>query len=316
VAAVPCRSELCRDSLPTPIDRARAQLEAGRGTVDQGRGHYGVAVATIVDKDAAVDLLRSEYRALAELGASLTAAQWDTPTCLPGWTVRDVLSHVIGAEAMLLGDPTPDVDISHLTHMRNPIAEANEVWVEALRGASGEEMVERLEDVTGRRLVLLDAMDQAAFDAPSWTPAGRDETYGRFMRIRHYDCYLHEQDMRVALGLPHRETVEDLSSALDEVATGLGYIVGRRAALPDGSRVRIELGGAVPRTYLVQVDGRAAVVDALDGVPTVTLELGASRYLRLTGGRHDPGVAPGDGVVITGDRRLGEQMVANMSFTM
>ena len=136
------------------------------------------------------------------------------------------------------------------------------------------------------------------------------------MRIRHYDCYLHEQDMRVALGLPHRETVEDLSSALDEVATGLGYIVGRRAALPDGSRVRIELGGAVPRTYLVQVDGRAAVVDALDGVPTVTLELGASRYLRLTGGRHDPGVAPGDGVVITGDRRLGEQLVANMSFTI
>jgi len=271
---------------------------------------------TYLDKDATVDLLRAEYRALAELASGLTAEQWDTPTCLPGWSVRDALSHVIGAESGLLGDPAPEADVSHLTHMRNPIAEANEVWVEALRGTSGPDMVARLEDVTSRRLAVLDAMTQEEFDAPSWTPAGRDETYGRFMRIRHYDCYLHELDMRLALGLPARETVADLASSLDEVATGLGYIVGRRAALPDGSRVRIDLTGPLSRTYLVQVDGRAAVVDALDGEPTVGLTLSAVRYLRLTGGRHDAGVDPEDGVVFTGDRALGAQLVANMSFTI
>ena len=63
------------------------------------------------------------------------------------------------------------------------------------------------------------------------------------MRIRHYDCYLHEQDIRLALGMAVRETVDDLASALDEVATGLGYIVGRRAALPEGTRLRIDLTG-------------------------------------------------------------------------
>jgi uncharacterized protein (TIGR03083 family) len=273
-------------------------------------------MATIVDKDATVDLLRGEYRALAELCAELIPGQWDTPTCLPGWTVRDTLSHVIGAEALLLGEPSPDVDVSHLTHMRNPIAEANELWVEALRGTSGPDMVARLVDVTGRRLIELDDMSQDAFDAPSWTPAGRDETYGRFMRIRHYDCYLHEQDIRLALGMAVRETAEDLASALDEVAAGLGYIVGRRAALPEGTRLRIDLTGPLPRTYLVQVDGRAAVVDALDGEPTVGIELSSTRYLRLTGGRHDPDVAPGDGVRVTGDSALGDQLVANMSFTI
>jgi uncharacterized protein (TIGR03083 family) len=273
-------------------------------------------MATIVDKEAAVDLLRHEYRALADLGVDLTPDQWDTPTCLPGWTVRDALSHVIGTESGLLGDPSPAVDVSHLTHMRNPIAEANEVWVESLRGTPGPDMVARLEDVTSRRLAVLDAMTQEEFDAPSWTPAGKDETYGRFMRIRHYDCYLHEQDMRLALGMPARETTEDLVSALDEVATGLGYIVGRRAALPEGSRVRIELTGPVPRTYLVQVDGRAAVVEALDGGPTVGIELPAMRYLRLTGGRHDAGVDPEDAVRFTGDRELGARLVANLSFTI
>ena len=273
-------------------------------------------MATIVDRTTVVGLLRHEYRALAELCGPLDEAQWDTATSLPGWTVRDVLSHVVGAEAMLAGEPAPDVDLSHLTHMRNPIAEANEVWVEALRGTPGPRLVARLEDVCGRRLAVLDAMTQEEFDAPSWTPAGRDETYGRFMRIRHYDCYLHEQDIRVALGLPFRETVEDLGSALEEVATGLGYIVGRRAALPDGSRVRIGLTGPLSRTYLVEVDGRAAVVDRLDGEPTVGLELGASRYLRLTGGRADPGVAPADGVTFTGDRRLGQHLVEHLSFTI
>jgi len=253
---------------------------------------------------------------LAELAASLDEAQWDTPSCLPGWSVRDVLSHVIGTEAGMLGDPAPDVDISHLGHMRNPIAEANELWVEAHRGLSGDEMVAWLEDVTGRRLALLDAMGQAEFDAPSWTPAGKDETYGRFMRIRHYDCYLHEQDMRLALGMPARETAEDLASSLDEVATGLGFIVGRKAGMPDGSRVRIDLVGPVARTYLVQVDGRAAVVEALDGDATVGIELSAMHFLRLTGGRHDAGVAPEDGVRFTGDRDLGGQLVTNLAFTI
>ena len=271
---------------------------------------------TLVDKQAVVGLLAGEYQALSALCRSLTDGQWDTPTSLPGWTVRDVLSHVIGAEAGLLGEPVPHMDLSHLTHMANPIAEANELWVESLRGTPGPEMLDRLDDVTTRRLAVLDAMTQADFDAPSWTPAGRDETYGRFMRIRHYDCYLHELDIRVALGAPPREDPADLASSLDEVATGLGYIVGRRAQMPEGARVRIDLTGPVPRTYLIRVEGRATVVDDLGGAPTVGIELSATHYLRLTGGRHDPGVAATDGVRFTGDEALGARLVDNMSFTI
>jgi uncharacterized protein (TIGR03083 family) len=273
-------------------------------------------MATFLDKQATVDLLRAEFQHLAELGAGLDDAQWDMATCLPGWTVRDVLSHIIGSETMLLGEPVPASDISHLSHMRNPIAEANEVWVEAYRGLTGAEIVARLEDVATRRLAELDAMGQAEFDAPSWTPAGKDESYGRFMRIRHFDCFLHEQDIRLALGMPGRQTVEDLASSLDEVATGLGFIVGRKAGMPDGARVRIDLTGPLSRTYFVQVEGRAAVVDALDADPTVAVELPALRFLRLTGGRHDADVDPEDGVQFSGDRQLGGQLIANMAFTI
>jgi uncharacterized protein (TIGR03083 family) len=271
---------------------------------------------TILDKQKTVDLLRHEYAALAELSATLSDEQWDTPTCLPGWTVRDVVSHVIGTESMLSGIQPPAVDISRLTHMRNPIAEANEVWVESMRTLGGTEMCARLEEITTGRMAALDAMTQEEFDAPSWTPAGNDETYGRFMRIRHYDCYLHEHDVRAALGLASRPDVDDVRSALDEVATGLGYIVGRRARMPEGSRVRIDLTGPVPVTYLIAVDGRANVVVSFDGPPTVGLEMPAMLFLRLTGGRHDSGARPDGEIRYSGDRVLGAQLAAGLAFTI
>jgi uncharacterized protein (TIGR03083 family) len=271
---------------------------------------------TIVDKPKTVDLLRHEYGSIAELCSALADDQWDVATCLPGWTVRDVLSHVIGAESMLSGVMAPTVDISHLDHMQNPIAEGNEVWVESMRSLSGEEMLARFGEITGRRLAALDAMTQSDFDAPSWTPAGHNETYGRFMRIRHYDCFMHEHDIRYALGAPSRPEVSDLDSALDEVSTGLGYIVGRQASLPDGSRVRIDLTGPVERTYLVRVEGRATVVDSFDQAPTVGIELPVIVFLRLTGGRHDTRSGPREEIHFSGDRQLGEQLVANLAFTI
>ncbi|MGO8872696.1 MAG: maleylpyruvate isomerase family mycothiol-dependent enzyme [Acidimicrobiales bacterium] len=270
---------------------------------------------TIIDKSEAVELLRREYEALATLGASLSDEQWDAATCLPGWTVRDVFAHVIGAESMLSGEAPPEADVSHLDHMRNAIAEANEVWVVSMRHLSGSAMLARFGDVTGRRLTALEGMTQTDFDAPSWTPAGPDETYGRFMRIRHYDCFMHEHDIRGALGAPPRADAAAIRSSLDEVATGLGYIVGRRAALPDGSRVEIDLTGPVEATYRVQVDGRAAVVDSFDQPPTVGLELPAMLFLRLTGGRVD-GPDPGSQIVVRGDRDLSGQLVANLAFTI
>jgi len=271
---------------------------------------------TLVDKSHTVDLLRNEFTALSALCSGLSDDQWDVPTCLPGWTVRDVLSHVIGTETLLCGDPAPAADVSHLDHMRNPIAEANEVWVESMRSLGGAEMLARFESVVGRRLGALDAMSQSDFDAPSWTPAGRDETYGRFMRIRHFDCFMHEHDIRFAVGAPPREDPDDLSSVLDEVAAGLGYIVGRKAAMPVGSRVRIDLTGPIDVTFLVQVDERAAVVESFDRDPTVRIAMPVMLFIRLTGGRDDAGTGAREAVTITGDRGLGRKLVDNLAFTI
>ena len=107
-------------------------------------------------------------------------------------------------------------------------------------------------------------------------------------------------------------------SCLEEVATGLGYIVGRRAGparrfggWPDPAHRRA--GGS---TYLVRVDGRASVVDALDGPVTVGIELPVPLFLRLAGGRDDGSNPAGEEITFSGDRALGEQLVANLAFTI
>ncbi len=270
---------------------------------------------TIVDKGKTVELLRHEFASLTELGSSLSDDQWERATCLPGWSVKDVFSHIIGTESMLAGMETPVVDISHLDHVKNPVAGVNEAWVESMRPFGGPELMERLREITGRRLTALDAMTQEDFDAPSWTPVGNDETYGRFMRIRHYDCYMHEEDVRGPVGAPPRPDPADIESSLEEVATGLGYIVGRRASMPEGARVRIDLSGPAARTYLVAVEGRARIVESLEMPPTVGIALPATLFLRLTGGRADAR-ARAEEIVYSGDRRLGEQLVANLAFTI
>ena len=271
---------------------------------------------TYLNRDLLVDLLAGEFAAVAELGEQLRPSQWDAPTCLPGWTVKDNLSHMVGTESLLLGESPPEADVSHLRHLKNPIAEANEFWVESLRPASGPEVLARFAEVTARRLAALQAMSQADFDAPSWTPAGPDETYGRFMRIRHFDCFLHEHDMRLAAGLPDRPASGDVASSLDEVATGLGYIVGRRARLPAGARVRLEVTGPVPRTYLVEVAERAAVVEELAGAPTCGLRLPAMLYLRLTGGRIPAGPHLGVDLELSGDEAQASQLAQHLAFTI
>jgi len=272
-------------------------------------------MATIVDKDRAVTMLRTEFGAVVELGATLDEEAWNSPTCLPGWTVKDNLAHMLGTESSLAGHPMPDIEVPERPHLKNDIAKLNEQWIESVRPLPGAEILARFRTVADERLGALDAMTQADFDTPTWTPAGPDETYGRFMRIRHYDCFLHEHDMRDGLGLPDRDDPAQVAYAVEEVIPALGYIVGRKAGIPKGSRVEIHLTGALDETFLVAVDDRATLVDTLDGDPTVALTMPVMLFLRLTGGRTDADSHRGE-IGRAGDEGLGRQLAENLAFTI
>jgi uncharacterized protein (TIGR03083 family) len=271
---------------------------------------------TIVDHDRTVALLASTWAAIDELYAGLDDAAYDRPTCLPGWTVRDQLAHIAATELSLSGEAVPEVDVSGLDHVKNDIGTMNERWIASMRSLAGPEVLERFRQVTAARLATLGAMSQGDFDAPSWTPAGPDETYGRFMRIRHYDSFTHEHDTREAVGVPNRDDADAIASCLDETETALGFIVGRRAGIPEGNRVRIELTGTVPRTYLIEVTDRARPVESFAGDATVGLVLPDQLFLRLTAGRRDATPHLGADIEVSGDEELARQLATHLAFTI
>ncbi|MBA0124309.1 maleylpyruvate isomerase family mycothiol-dependent enzyme [Haloechinothrix sp. YIM 98757] len=268
------------------------------------------------DKDSTVRALVTQWTSMDELLSSLPEDAWSTPSALPGWTVQDIVSHVIGTESMLEGEqaPEPDVDVTSLPHVRNDIAAVNEHWVLALREHTPARMLDRFRDIVSRRIEALRAMSQEDFDAPSWTPAGQ-ATYGRFMRIRLFDCWLHEQDIRDAVGMPGNQEGPCAEGALEEIVGALGYLVGKRAEAPDGSRLTIELTGPVSRTLHVAVDGRASVVPELSGPATSTLRLSSDLFTRLAGGRVSPEEHLTE-VDVQGDAELGAQVVRNLRLTI
>jgi uncharacterized protein (TIGR03083 family) len=276
-----------------------------------------------IAKQTVVGTLVKEWQDLDHLLTGLSADQWTVPTVLPGWRVTDVVAHLIGTEATLAGDDVPvtEVDVTTLPHVHNDIARANEQWVQALRGEPPPAMLARFREVTARRRAMLEKMPQSEFDAPSWTPAGPG-TYGRFMQIRIFDCWLHEQDIRDAVGLPGNASGPAAEAALDEAARALGYVVGKRAAAPDGSTVLFELTGPVPRRLTVAVSGRARLVAEPAGPPTATLRLPSSAFLRLCGGRTRHSERPDVemdvemDVALDGDLALARRILDNLAFTI
>jgi uncharacterized protein (TIGR03083 family) len=268
---------------------------------------------TPVDRHRTIDALDAVWSSIEALAVGLDPGSWTTPTALPGWDVQATVAHIVGTEMMLLGEPTPvvDVDRGPGSHVSNDIGGFNEVWVQALAQEAPGAVLDRFRDVTERRRVALRAITQGDWDGESFTPAGRD-TYGRFMQIRVFDCWFHEQDIRSALDISGGAEGVATEVMLDELSTALGFVVGKRAAAT-GTTVTIELTGPTLRTFHVAVGERAALVDALEGPATVTLRAPVVAFTRLCGGRAD---ADPSAVTIVGDQELGTRIVSNLAYTV
>jgi uncharacterized protein (TIGR03083 family) len=268
-----------------------------------------------LDKDRLVDLLGAQWSAIAELLDDLSADDWRR-TVLPGWDVHDVLAHLVGTECALSGAAMPPVSdaLGDWDHVRNDIGKVNEAWVVSRTSLSDAELLAEFRAITAERLASLRAMPVEDFYAPSWTPAGPG-TYARFMEIRVFDCWMHEQDIRKAIGEPGNESGPAAERSLDEVVGALGYIIGKRGRAPDGSSVLIRLTGPIERDLKVVVEGRARVTDELDGAPTAMITLSSSLFLRLAGGREDPDTSP-ESVRLDGDLDLARQLASNLAFTI
>lgn len=270
-----------------------------------------------VEKDSLVELLRSQYKSLDYLGSSLTPLEWHSSASLPGWAVFDIYAHIIGTESMLEGYELPYVklDVDAFDHVRNEMGSFNENWIESLSHLTPAAMLDRFRRITSSRMRSLDAMTQREFEAETTTPIG-PAPYWRYMQIRVFDCWMHEQDIREGIGRAGHESGPCARAAVDEVERSLGYIIGKKVGAPDGSSVRFRLTGPVKRTMNVVVTGgRAELADELDQAATATVSMSSSLFMRLIGGRSSTITKRLGDVDFGGDLALASRVVTNLAFT-
>jgi uncharacterized protein (TIGR03083 family) len=269
---------------------------------------------------AIVDALADVWSSMQELGAELDESEWKRPTDCPGWTVQDNLAHILGIESVILGLPEPVVDLPEaLPHVKNDLGRSNEIWVESFRSLSGAEVLDRFRDVAALRLDALRALTEEEWSAPSWTPTGPGMVRD-LIPFRVLDSWIHELDMRRAVGRP--PNMESLSArlALGRLRGVLGMIVGARLRPPDGTRVGFVVEGAGGFVEVHAMHETRATV--LDPVPEpiaeqvdVTLHMDADTFVRLVGGRGEfEEVARS--VRLEGDASLGHRVLEHMKVLM
>jgi uncharacterized protein (TIGR03083 family) len=262
------------------------------------------------------DALAETWGALAEVCYELSATEWALPTECPGWDVKGQLSHLIGIERAIMGEPAPEWDGPLGDHVKNDFAVSNEPYVAVRRPLPGAAVRAEFVDVTTTRLAQLGALSAAEWAAPSWSPVGKVPR-AEFMSVRVYDSWVHEQDVRLALDRPGGGANLASAIALDRVQGAMPFVVGKRAGCAEGTAVRFDVAGPGhdARAFTIAVEGGRARPVA-DGVtPAVTLSLSSIDFVRLGCGRATAAqVEAAGGVGVDGDATVGRSVLGAMNF--
>jgi uncharacterized protein (TIGR03083 family) len=254
------------------------------------------------------DSLLQCYDAIEGLCARMDAQQWQVQSLCPDWKTRDVVQHLAMMETVMAGwVPSNSEELPNFARV-GPFDEE----MQALDDAA---FARRVTEIFAVRRGDLAKLTQDDMELPSWTPVGV-KTFGRFLEIRVFDIWVHERDITTPLGWPTDDSGPRAEISLGEVEGSLGYIVGKRIGLPDGSSIVFHLTGPITRDLSVVVDGRAKAVDHVAS-PDVEVTADFLTFMQLACGRIDP-QAQIDAAKITwtGNDELGDQATRNLRFTI
>lgn len=219
----------------------------------------------------------------------LSQEEWDAPTALPGWSVGDIVAHVGWIEGIMLGqvDPPHEPDWSALPHVRNDFGRITEIPVDLRRAWPREQVLIELADVISRRGTALREGPQDV-NLEVFGPLGL-APLGRVVQMRAMDTWVHEQDIRAALGRPGHLDTPGAQATAAQLLPGLPKVWVKGAGAQPGQVLRLVLAGpelTAERWVAVGEDGRGRASES-GADPTTTLTMDWSTYLALACGRGD-----------------------------
>ncbi|GAA3041722.1 maleylpyruvate isomerase family mycothiol-dependent enzyme [Streptomyces glomeratus] len=233
------------------------------------------------------DAWTHSIEAISELVLPLVEGEWNRRTPCPGWSVRDVVSHVIGMDCEMLGDPRPIHTLPRdLFHVTNEHQRYMEMQVDVRRHHTAPEMTSELEYTIIRRNRQLrnESRDPGT---KVRGPLGSEQTLEEAMRYRAFDVWVHEQDLRATLGRPGNLDSPGAHITRDELLAALPKVVAEGAGAPPGAAVVFDVHGPVEflRTVRVDAEGRGSIDGTPSLGPAVSLTLDWETYVRLACGR-------------------------------
>lgn len=228
---------------------------------------------------ATVHLFPEERAALLAFLESLTDDQWQIEDVYPGWSLKDVVSHLLaddlgrlsrgrdGSKAALFEFTTQDTFEADLLAWIN---RQNNIWVEATRRLSPRLLIDLLRWSGEQTQAYWQSLDVDALGEPvSWAGPAPAPVWLDVAR-EFAERWLHQQHIREAANAPllHEERI--FVPVLDTFARAIPHTY-RHVIAPDGTMVRLTLTsvGATVRSPLsydvVRIDDRwQLVADAGD----------------------------------------------------
>ncbi|WP_101523243.1 maleylpyruvate isomerase family mycothiol-dependent enzyme [Nocardioides houyundeii] len=239
---------------------------------------------------------------------------WARPTDLPGWDVHAVAAHTAHLESLLVGTPHAEVELVESGHLKSPMGTFTEQGVVARRDASPDQLINEIrESATSRNTALLadpprdpDAVAPGLFGAIGWSTR-------TLLRNRPLDVWMHEQDVRRAVGRPGNLDSPAARHSAEYLAESLGFVLAKKVRAPVGTTVALEVAGLPRRVACVAPDGRGRLLaeTASDEIDA-TIHCDLESFLLLAGGRRRP--EPGL-VRVGGDTDLGLRVVESLAVT-
>ncbi|MEW1673990.1 maleylpyruvate isomerase family mycothiol-dependent enzyme [Streptomyces noursei] len=253
-------------------------------------------------------LFAPEQAALMATLRSLAPADWGKEA-VPGWTVRDLVAHVLGD---FYGRLARDRD----GHQDGPrfapgetleafIHRINQEWVDAYHRVSPAALTDTLDLIGGQVAQFFEATDPnspslgvswAGIDpAPMWLDSARDFT----------EFWTHRQQIRQAVGLGTDPDPRFLSVVVDTFMRALPHTL-REVIAPVGTQVQVGIDGPAGGTWTVTATGhRWSLAEPDVERPAALVRLDAETAWRLC----TRGIQPDAAVArarIDGDRELAE----------
>lgn len=262
------------------------------------------------------DAWTHSIEAITELVLPLAEGDWNRRTPCPAWSVRDIVSHIIGMECEQLGDPRPIHTLPRdLYHVQSDMARYMEMQVDVRRHHTSPEMTSELEYTIIRRSRQL-RNESRPPETMVRAPLGAEQTLEVALHMRAFDVWVHEQDLRWALGQPGNLDSPGAHIVRDALLQALPKVVAKDAGAPPNSAVVLDVQGPMEflRTIRVDAEGRGSVDGSPSLGPAVSLAMDWETFYRLACGRVRPSNVA-DRIKVEGDEDLAAAILHRFSVT-